>query len=166
MNENETTSGKEIEELIKRVLKRIPKEKYSYTLKHLGAKSPSFEFAVEVTPTNPKSAKLEVLFNSNVNEVSFTAGNAFFMEWYWHHPKTKNQQLDSLYEAWEAIVSGKYWEQHWGKNREGKWKWLVGIYTTSDGKQHNDASVNNLLPGWIKSKVFQQIPQIIQYEPY
>ena len=154
MDGNVSTSGKEIEEVINKVLQRIPKEKYSYALKHLGTKSPTFEYAAEIKPTNEKAAKLEILFDSKVREVSFAAGNAFFMEWYWHHPKTKNQHLDRLYNAWVAIVSGNYREQHWGKNRAGKWKWLVGVYKTPDGKQHNDGCVNNLLPGWIKSKFF------------
>jgi hypothetical protein len=101
-----------------------------------------------------------------VQEVSFTAGNAFFMEWYWHHPKDKYQQLDDLYKAWEAIVSGNYKEEHWGKDLNGNWKRLVGIYTTKDGEEHKDGTVNNILPGWFKKKFFHQTPEVIQYERY
>lgn len=160
------TSGKEIEEIIQRVLRTVPEDRYTYSLKNLGTNSPSFEFVVYVNPKNLKSAKLEIMFHSNVWEVSFVAGNAFFMEWYWHNSKSKYCQLSSLYEAWEAVISGNYKEEHWGKNPEGEWKGLVGIYTTKDGKEHKDGCANTIFPGWVKKKFLQKTPQIIQYEPY
>jgi hypothetical protein len=156
----------EVVAVIQEALKGIPKSKYTYSLNKLEPKSVYFEIRAKIVPKNKKAAELEIMFNSEVWEISFSAGNAFFMEWYFHSSNSKFCQLSKLREAWEAVIAGNYREEHWGKEKDGEYKDLVGIYTTKEGKEIQDGCINNIFPGWIRKRFFHKTPEVIRYEAY